>query len=104
MIRKCIARLCRSIRKSFQYLCTLDNEEAVKGIADTMCIGPRSKEEKAERIKKVLLFGVKQGDRDKVLRHLEKLRSEVDPLESSDQIPDDCIRSAKLGEISNQSE
>lgn len=92
------------MRRGFQYLCTLDNMEAVKGIENTINIGPRSKEEKTAREVETLLFGVEPADRDKVLRHLKRLRSETDPLEGSEQVPNDCIMSTKIDEIPAKSE
>lgn len=91
VIKKCIAKLCRSIRRCFEYLCVLDNGEAVKNIADTIDIGPLSKEEKIERETESLLQGVKPEDRSKVIKHLAKLAKEVDPLEGVDELPTNDI-------------
>ena len=79
MLKRLIGRLFRWFRRVFCYLCQLDLDKDACGLADCFRL-PLTEEDKAEQIKKQLLFGVKEEDRENMLEHFEKLKMEQDPL------------------------
>ncbi|KKN98967.1 hypothetical protein LCGC14_0142120 [marine sediment metagenome] len=91
VLKRLVARFCRWIRRTFQNFCVWDLKEDAQGLGDLLNLKP-TEEQKAQRLKEQLLFGVDECDREKVLAHFDTLSQEPDPMENIKEIPPDSVK------------